>query len=75
MPAKTSKDAGAISNVTSLCTACAKEHGATWPDGHMATFWMDECQVCHSQTSVCDVSDWNWPRGKRPARWSALLRD
>jgi hypothetical protein len=63
------------STVYSICRDCAKENGATWPQGHCATFWMDKCQVCGRVLSLCDVSDWNWPQGKRPKTFSLERRD
>jgi len=44
-----------------ICALCAKELGATWPNGHVATHWTAPCSVCHTRQGVCDVYDYNWP--------------
>ena len=62
-------------DVYTICSECAKANGAMWPEGHCATFWSGKCQVCGQETSLCDVSDWNWPKGKRPATFSIERRD
>ncbi len=64
-----------LDDVYSICPDCAKINGATWPRGHCATFWTGKCEVCGEETSLCDVSDWNWPRGKMPKTFSILARD
>jgi len=58
-----------------ICSDCAGANGATWPDGHCATIWNGTCEACNKATAVCDVSDWNWPRGKKPLAFSWLNRD
>lgn len=63
------------SNVYSICPDCARENGAVWPEGHAATFWPGKCQVCGQDKGLCDVSDWNWPKGKTPATFSLTRRD
>lgn len=45
-----------------ICTDCAKENGATWPEGHVATFHEATCQYCNQWCSICHLSDWNWPK-------------
>ena len=62
-------------DVYTICAKCAEANGATWPDGHLATFSVTKCQVCAKERSTCDVSDWNWPKGKRPATFSMMRRD
>lgn len=62
-------------DVYSICTDCAKENGAVWPEVHCATFWTEKCDVCGKETSLCDVSDWNWPKGKKPATFSMMRMD
>jgi hypothetical protein len=63
------------STVYSICHDCAKANGAVWPECHCATFWPGECDVCHKPKSLCDVSDYNWPKGKRPKTFSLERRD
>lgn len=58
-----------------ICFDCAKENGAIWPEGHAATVWIGACGACGKTVAVCDVADWDWPRGKRPAAFSILNRD
>lgn len=48
----------------SICGLCARRAGATWPEGHQATFWKGCCDVCFKETVVCGVSDRDWPDGK-----------
>lgn len=64
-----------LDDVYSICSECAKANGATWPDGHVATFWTQNCDVCHEEKGICDVSDWNWPKGRRPKQWTIYARD
>jgi hypothetical protein len=45
----------------SICSGCAEEHGAEWPTGHQATFWVGKCGFCGFSKTVCCTSDWNWP--------------
>jgi hypothetical protein len=63
------------STVYSICHDCAKANGATWSQGHAATMWTGECEVCHLPKSLCDVSDYNWPKGHRPKTFSLERRD
>ena len=65
---------GKLDNVYSICPECATTHGAVWPKGHAATFWTETCPVCGQEKGLCDVSDWNWPKGK-PKTWDILRRD
>jgi hypothetical protein len=62
-------------DVYSICADCAKANGATWPQGHIATFWPGQCQVCKDVKGLCDVSDYDWPRGRKPKTFSILRRD
>ena len=62
-------------NVYSICRDCALANGAIPVEGHCATWWEGECQVCHETRGLCDVSDWNWPAGKRPKQFSLYSRD
>lgn len=47
-----------------ICSDCAKAHGAIWPKGHYATWWVGICDVCGKQPpnghGVCAVTDWKW---------------
>ena len=61
--------------ITSICADCARQHGAIWPEWHAATFWPDICQACGQSKMLCDVSDWNWPVGKKPPRFNIANRD
>ncbi len=61
--------------VRSICFACANTHGAVWPQGHAATVWTGTCDACGKAVAVCDVSDWNWPKGKKLATFSLQNRD
>jgi len=58
-----------------ICSECAKANHATWPEGHLATFWNGTCQICNKSRAVCEVSDWNWPVGGRPKTFSMANRD
>lgn len=49
----------------SVCSACAEEHGAEWPTGHQATFWVGKCGFCGFSKAVCCTSDWNWPHADK----------
>ena len=53
-----------------ICCDCAETHGAVWPDGHLATWWLGVCTVCKQKTSCCCTSDWEWPdvKGRRAPR-------
>jgi hypothetical protein len=56
-------DIGAmIAEGRSICGACARARGATWPEGHVATMWVGVCGACNEQKAVCCVTDWHWPR-------------
>jgi hypothetical protein len=61
--------------IYTICFDCAKKYDAIWPKGHLATCWTGECDVCHGTKGVCDVSDWDWPRGKKPSTFSIMRRD
>lgn len=41
-----------------VCEDCAKKLKWTWPEGHMATFWMGKCDFCNTVKSVCSARDW-----------------
>jgi len=43
-----------------ICSDCARNKGAEWPEGHVATFHTGKCKVCREEAGVCAVSDWNW---------------
>jgi len=50
-----------------ICSKCATDKGAVWPEGHCATAHTGLCPECHGFASLCSVGDWNWPRdSKRP---------
>lgn len=61
--------------VGTICSDCAKANGAAWPEGHLATWWNGLCDACGGIVGVCDVSDWNWPKDKKPPAFSLLNRD
>ena len=63
------------SNAYSICKDCAVANGAKPVDGHMATWWSAHCDVCREYRGLCDVSDWNWPEGKKPKTFSLMRRD
>ena len=44
-----------------ICSECADQAGAEWQEGHLATFWMGKCGICHVQKSVTSPSDFLWP--------------
>lgn len=44
-----------------LCDECAEKHGAVWPEGHIASYFMGKCNVCKEQKSLSCTGDWNWP--------------
>lgn len=48
-----------------ICSQCAAENRATWPEGHQATHHWGKCDVCESYSGLCHVTDWEWP-GKQP---------
>lgn len=64
-----------IDDVYSICLECARSNGAVWPKGHVATFWAGKCDLCGKETSLCDVSDWNWPYGEKPKTFDIFRRD
>lgn len=41
-----------------VCDDCAKKLKWTWPEGHIATFWIGKCDFCQTVKSVCSTSDW-----------------
>jgi len=47
---------------TWVCSDCARDTGATWPKGHVATFHMGICDVCNHNKSVTEPRDWGYPR-------------
>ena len=51
--------------VTWICTKCAYENGATWEDGHLATFHDDTCDVCRKVKAVTEPRDFLWPKKYR----------
>lgn len=46
---------------TQVCTPCAKENKAKWPDGHVAGFWQGICDVCEKDMVVTAPRDWKYP--------------
>jgi hypothetical protein len=64
-----------LDDAYSICSSCAKANGAIWPTGHCATHWTGTCQVCGKETGLCDVSDWDWAKGRKPNMFSILRRD
>lgn len=47
-----------------ICHECAMKQGATWPEGHCATFHEGKCCVCKEKKALCCVSDYDWPDGR-----------
>lgn len=45
----------------SICTDCARLQGASWPEGHQATWSVSKCSECNVSKPCADASDWNWP--------------
>lgn len=45
-----------------ICSSCAIEKGAQWPEGHVATFHEDTCLFCTNVAALAHISDWNWPK-------------
>jgi len=43
-----------------VCSDCAVKAGGVWPDGHIATFHSNICDVCRCVTTVCSVRNWNY---------------
>ena len=46
-----------------ICAECARERGATWPKGHVATMHNDRCDCCGEERALSNVGDWDWPDG------------
>lgn len=53
-----------LEDVEYICTDCAKGLGGNWPQGHLATFHTEKCDVCEEEKPVSNVGDWNWPDGE-----------
>jgi hypothetical protein len=49
-----------------ICSDCARDNSAEWPEGHQASFWTGKCCVCGRLVGCCSVSDWNWPKVSGP---------
>lgn len=41
-----------------ICARCAKVKGGKMPDGHVATFHEDRCDVCFCWTAVTQPTDY-----------------
>ena len=48
----------------SICHKCATSNSAKWPKGHCASMWTGTCAICSNETSVCALSDWQWPKAR-----------
>jgi hypothetical protein len=44
-----------------ICTPCAEENKAKWPNGHVAGFWTGKCDVCEKEMAVTAMRDWRFP--------------
>ncbi len=44
-----------------ICSSCAKEKGATWPEGHVCTMHNGKCDFCGLSAGLCHTSDYDWP--------------
>lgn len=51
-----------LSNLHYVCSDCAHDLNATWPDSHVATFHCSLCDVCNLEKSICSARNWNWPQ-------------
>jgi hypothetical protein len=58
-------DADPLKGIGYLCNECAEELGGVWPEGHIATFHTGTCDCCHTEQSLSNTGDWNWPDGER----------
>ena len=47
-----------------ICADCATARGATWPEGHCATFHPATCEYCGKEAGLCNIGDYNWPDNK-----------
>lgn len=45
-----------------ICEECAIKRGATWPEGHIATFHNGKCDLCEREMAVTTPSDFKWGR-------------
>ena len=60
-------------NVTWICDQCARNLGAQWWEGHVATYHSDECGVCHEYVTVTEPRDFRW-RSEDPQPSKGILR-
>ncbi len=44
-----------------LCNQCACQVGGEWPEGHVATFHPNTCEICGTKQSVCHSRAWRFP--------------
>lgn len=63
-----------------ICDACARERGGIWPEGHVATLALTECQYCNgdkhlSNEAIAPWVDYNWPDDRRADQKARLNRD
>lgn len=58
-----------------ICNPCATKNGAQWPEGHCATYHEAICPYCMSQSGVCHVSDWSWPKNPSLNKYAEQTRE
>jgi hypothetical protein len=49
-----------LKKVGAICSDCAQALGATWPQGHCATWWEGTCDVCQTEKPCSARTDWDW---------------
>ena len=57
-----------LSKIGSVCSECAKAHGAVWPEGHVCGWWYLACDVCGETKHCTAPRDWKWPGERLSAR-------
>ncbi len=45
-----------------ICNDCANSFGATWDDGHVATFHQGYCYYCSKDSGLCSTGDYTWTK-------------
>jgi hypothetical protein len=63
-----------------ICATCAVERGGVWPERHVATMLLTECEYCGGANQEEDEgaapwTDYNWPKDAKSDKTAKLNRD
>jgi hypothetical protein len=58
-----------------ICTPCAQERDAIWPEQHVATFHHGICHYCGVVTDLASIKDWDWLNNSKRPKANGAARD